>query len=71
MNNYYKKNLTEHYRQLVVLCTTSVVLAAMLTVYVVRQGFTRAQKAAANTFVYSPNGASIHVYSPESQWKIY
>lgn len=71
MNNYYKKNLTEHYRQLVVLCTAAVIGAALLTVYVVRQGFNRTQKAAANTFVYSPNGASIHVYSTESQWKTY
>lgn len=72
MNNYHKNNLVEHYKQMVVLCSIIIVLSTGLTIYLVATSFDRTRQAVTSTYVYSPNGASIHIYSKESDlWKTY
>jgi len=72
MHNYHKNNLVEYYKQMILLCTVIIVLSTALTVYLVAKGFARTRQAVTSTYVYSPNGASIHIYSKESNlWKTY
>jgi hypothetical protein len=72
MNNYHRQNLVEYYRQLVALCMIIIVLASLLTAYVVYRSFERVRQTGGNTFVRSSTGASVHIYSKQNeQWKTY
>ena len=64
MENYHRNNLLDAYHKFVVMCIASVTLMTLLTVYTVHTSYSRLQEASRNTYVFSANGASIHVFIP-------
>lgn len=67
MDNYHRKNLLDAYHRFVVMCIASVIGMTLLTVYTVHTSYSRLRKAGQNTYVFSANGASIHVFIPNNQ----
>jgi len=65
MNQYFQKNLLEYYKVFVGGCVAAVVLMTLLTIYVINSSYERVKKAGCDTYVFSPNGASIHVFIPQ------
>lgn len=63
MNNYFKNNLFEAYRLLVGACIAIVLIATSLTTYILYSSYQNYAQKTKNTFVFSENGASIHVFS--------
>lgn len=64
MNQYFQKNLLESYKLFVGGCIVAVAFMTLLTIYVVNSSYERLKKAGRDTYVFSPNGASIHVFIP-------
>jgi len=67
MDNYHRKNLLDAYHRFVVLCIASVTGMTLLTVYTVHASYSRLREVGRNTYVFSTNGASIHVFIPNNQ----
>ena len=67
MDNYYRQNLLDAYHRFVVLCIVAVTTMTLLTVYTVHTSYSRLREAGRNTYVFSTNGASIHVFIPNDQ----
>jgi len=65
MNQYFQKNLLEYYKVFVGGCIAAVALMTLLTIYVVNNSYEKIKKAGRDTYVFSPNGASIHVFIPQ------
>ncbi|MCU0327114.1 MAG: hypothetical protein MUF45_18080 [Spirosomaceae bacterium] len=63
MNNYFKNNLFEAYRLLVGVCIGIVLIATSLTTYILYSSYQNYTQNTKNTFVFSENGASIHIFS--------
>ncbi|MDF7821864.1 hypothetical protein P1X15_29885 [Runella sp. MFBS21] len=65
MNQYFQKNLLEYYKVFVGGCIASVALMTLVTIYVVNSSYEKVKKANRDTYVFSANGASIHVFIPQ------
>ncbi len=63
MNNYFKNNLFEAFRLFVGACASIIVLCTVLTTYILYRSYQNHIQNTKNTFVFSENGASIHIYS--------
>ncbi|WP_169731829.1 hypothetical protein [Runella limosa] len=60
----FRSNLVEQYRVFVLVCSVTVGMATLVTLLIVSYSFKKIQKVGKDAFVYSHNGASIHVYVP-------
>jgi hypothetical protein len=63
MDNYFKNNLFEAYKNMVYACIGLVTVATLLTIYVLYYSYKNYNESTKNAFVFSENGASIHVFS--------
>jgi hypothetical protein len=59
---YHLNNRVETFKLVNIISMTTLVVAAMLTIWIVVNSYTRVKEGQHDTYVYSRNGAAIHVF---------
>ena len=60
--NYHLQNRLGTYKLFTSVCMAVLLIAGMLTVWIVSSSYQRFKQAQTHTYVYSRNGAAIHVF---------